>query len=196
MFANKVGFNNFVFYLLIVILSMSVGNSFAQTLTPKEWEAIQKNGNYLIGMGVNANIEEARQTALSDLASKISTKVISRFDYVLTNENKGNSVNSEARMKNVINSYTNVTLKNVAEHVVKGKQEYTVFRYMGMSELRAMFKRRVGLAKKWANEAIVQEKGGKIGDALQGFYWALALIVTALGDPGNENAFRHSRVIP
>lgn len=176
MFTNKLGFNNFVFYLLIVILTLSVGNSFAQTLTPKEWEAIQKNGNYLIGMGVNANIEEARQTALSDLASKISTKVISRFDYVLTNENKGNYVNSEARMKNVINSYTNVTLKNVAEHVVKGKQEYTVFRYMGMSELRAMFKRRVGLAKKWANEAIVQEKGGKIGDALQGFYWALALL--------------------
>ena len=176
MLAKKLTFNIFVFYFLIVILSMSVAYSSAQALTPKEWEAIQKNGKYLIGMGVNANIEEARQTALSDLASQISTKVSSRFDYVLTNENKGQKVNSDARMKSVINSYTNVTLKDVSEYVVKGKQEYTVFRYMKESDMRAMFKRRVGLAKKWANEAIEQEKKGMVGDALQGFYWALALL--------------------
>lgn len=127
-------------------------------------------------MGVNANIEEARQTALSDLASKISTKVSSRFNYELINENKGTKVNSESRMKNVINSYSNVTLKNVAEHVVNGKQGYVVYRYMKLSELNSMFKRRVGLAKKWANEAIEREKEGKVGDALQGFYWALALL--------------------
>lgn len=155
---------------------MSVGITSAQTLTPKEWEEIQKSNNYLIGMGVNANIEEARQTALSNLASKISTKVSSQFNYVLTNENKGQEVNSDARMKNVINSYTNVTLKDVSEYVVEGKQEYTVFRYMKVSDMRAMFKRRIGLAKKWANEAIEQEKEGKVGDALQGFYWALALL--------------------
>ena len=127
-------------------------------------------------MGVNANIEEARQSALSDLASKISTKVSSRFNYELINENKGTKVNSESRMKNVINSYSNVTLKNVAEHVVKDKQGYVVYRYMKLSDLNSMFKRRVGLAKKWANEAIEREKEGKVGDALQGFYWALALL--------------------
>ena len=142
--------------LLIPVIS-----SLAQTLTPKEWETIQKSGNYLIGMGVNANIEEARQTALNNLASKISTKVSSQFNYVLTNENKNKEVNSETRMKNVINSYTNVTLKDVSEHVIDGKKEYTVFRYMKVSDMRAMFKRRVGLAKKWANEAIEQEKEGK-----------------------------------
>lgn len=176
MLEKKLTYSKYFFHLFTVILLMSVVSSVAQTLTPKEWETIQKSGNYLIGMGVNANIEEARQTALNNLASKISTKVSSQFNYVLTNENKNQEVNSETRMKNVINSYTNVTLKDVSEHVIDGKKEYTVFRYMKVSDMRAMFKRRVGLAKKWANEAIEQEKEGKIGDALQGFYWALALL--------------------
>lgn len=162
-------------FLSAWLLLISVG-AFSQALTPKEWEAIQKSNNYMIGMGVNANIEEARQTALSDLASKISTKVSSRFNYELINENKGTKVNSESRMKNVINSYSNVTLKNVAEHVVNDKQGFVVYRYMKLSDLNSMFKRRVGLAKKWANEAIEREKEGKVGDALQGFYWALALL--------------------
>ena len=162
--------------ILTICLLYSSCFAFSQALTSKEWEAIQKSNNYIIGMGVNANIEEARQSALSDLASKISTKVSSRFNYELINENKGTKVNSESRMKNVINSYSNVTLKNVAEHVVNDKKGYVVYRYMKLSDLNSMFKRRVGLAKKWANEAIESEKEGKVGDALQGFYWALALL--------------------
>ena len=176
MLTKGLTFGNYIIYFFTVILLMSAVNSTAQTLTPKEWEAIQKSNNYIIGMGVNANIEEARQTALNDLASKIFTNIKSRFNYVLTNENKGHHVSSESIMKSVINSYTNVTLKNVAEHVVKSKQEYTVFRYMKVSDMETMFKQRINLAKKWANEAIQREKEGKVGDALQYFYWSLALL--------------------
>ncbi len=170
-FDSCITFLIFVATLLLPVVSIS-----AQSLTPKEWEAIQKSGNYLIGMGTNTSIEEARQTALSDLASQISTKVSSQFNYELLNENKGQKVDSESRMRSVINSYSNVTLKDVAEYVVQDKKGYVVFRYMKVSDMRAMFKRRIGLAKKWANEAIEREKEGKVGDALQDFYWSLALL--------------------
>ena len=176
MLSKKLTFSNYIINLFIVILLMPVVSSFAQKLTPKEWEVIQKSNDYIIGMGVNANIEEARQMALSDLASKISTNVSSRFDYELINENKGMAVNSEARMKNVINSYSNVALKDVAEHVVKDKQDYVIYRYMKKSDMESMFKRRVSLAKQWANDAIKREKEGKVGDALRNFYWSLALL--------------------
>ena len=162
----------FIISLLLTVTSEGI----AQSLTPKEWEAIQKSNNYLIGMGVNPSIEEARQVALSDLAGKISVKVSSQFDYQLTNENKNNYVNSEERMKSVINSYSSVTLKNVAEYVVNDKKDYVVYRYMKISDMRAMFKRRVGLAKKWAKEGIEREQEGKVGDALQDLYWSLALL--------------------
>ncbi len=170
-FDSCITFLIFVATLLLPVVSIS-----AQSLTPKEWEAIQKSGNYLIGMGTNTSIEEARQTALSDLASQISTKVSSQFNYELLNENKGQKVDSESRMRSVINSYSNVTLKDVAEYVVQDKKGYVVYRYMKVSDMRAMFKRRIGLAKKWANEAIEREKEGKVGDALQDFYWSLALL--------------------
>ena len=42
---------------LSVWLIFSSCFAFSQTLTPKEWEAIQKSNNYIIGMGVNAIIE-------------------------------------------------------------------------------------------------------------------------------------------
>ena len=148
----------------------------AQELTSDQWKAILNSDNYLIGMGVNSELEEARQTALSDLSSKISTKVQSQFEYVLENKSKGQQVDSETKMKNIIRSYTSTTLKNVSEHLEKEKGKYVVYRYIKNSDLRAMFKRRVNLAKKWAKEAIDREKEGKVGDALQDFYWSLALL--------------------
>ena len=160
----------------ILIMSLPISAVYAQELTSDQWKAILNSDNYLIGMGVNSELEEARQTALSDLSSKISTKVQSQFEYVLENKSKGQQVDSETKMKNIIRSYTSTTLKNVSEHVEKDKGKYVVYRYIKNSDLRAMFKRRVNLAKKWAKEAIDREKEGKVGDALQDFYWSLALL--------------------
>lgn len=157
-------------------MSLPISAVYAQELTSDQWKAILNSDNYLIGMGVNSELEEARQTALSDLSSKISTKVQSQFEYVLENKSKGQQVDSETKMKNIIRSYTSTTLKNVSEHVEKDKGKYVVYRYIKNSDLRAMFKRRVNLAKKWAKEAIDREKEGKVGDALQDFYWSLALL--------------------
>ena len=160
--------------MLVMFLPIFTVN--AQELTSDQWKAILNSDNYLIGMGVNSELEEARQTALSDLSSKISTKVQSQFEYVLENKSKGQQVDSETKMKNIIRSYTSTTLKNVSEHLEKEKGKYVVYRYIKNSDLRAMFKRRVNLAKKWAKEAIDREKEGKVGDALQDFYWSLALL--------------------
>ena len=161
---------------VLMVFLLSVHICTAQKLTPKEWEAIQKSSNYLIGMGMSTSIDEARQAALSDLAGKISVKVSSRYDYHFTNETKGSSVSSEEKMRGIIQSYSSVTLNNVEEYSVKEKQNYVVYRYMKQSDMREMFKRRVNMAKKWAQEAIEREKEYKVGDALQDFYWSLALL--------------------
>lgn len=160
---------------ILTLLFMSAF-SFGQGLTQKEWESILGNDQYLIGMGISSSIDEARQSALSDLSGKISVRVSSQFNYQVSNENSGNKVSTEERMKGVIQSYSSVTLNNVAEYVLKEKSEYVVYRYMKVSDMRAMFRRRVNMAKKWATEAIAREKEYKVGDALQDFYWSLALL--------------------
>ena len=128
------------FGLLIIYLLLPLATVKGQELSAEQWKAILNSDNYLIGMGVNAELEEARQTALSDLSSKISTKVQSQFEYVLENKSKGQNVDSETKMKNIIRSYTSTTLKNVNEHVEKDKDKYVVYRYIKNSDLRAMFK--------------------------------------------------------
>ena len=160
--------------LLLTVISLVPVH--AQTLTPKEWNRIQGSDQYLIGMGISSSIDEARQAALSDLAGKISVKVSSQFNYHVSNENKGQVSNTEEKMMGIIKSYSAVTLNNVSEYAVKEKGNYVVYRYMKVSEMRSMFKRRVNMAKKWAMEAVAREKEYKVGDALQDFYWSLALL--------------------
>lgn len=160
----------YLFFLLLQMISMS---AFSQTLTTKEWKAIQKSGDYIIGMGMSESMDHARQVAMADLVGKISSKVESQFIYILGNTN---NKESEGKMEKIIRSYSSVTLNNVSEYVDKDHGKSVVYRFIKNSDLRAMFKRRIKMAKNWAKEAAEREKVGKIGDALQNYYWSLALL--------------------
>ena len=145
-------------------------------ISQKEWLAIQQDPHYLIGSGHSSDVVTARQQAMADLAGRISTKVESRFSHVLQNKTKGSKVSSESKVSNILQTYSSVTLDNVAEYQVKEHGEFTVYRYMKDTELSAMFRRRINMAKKWAREAAERRNEGKIGDALQDYYWSLALL--------------------
>ena len=173
MLTKKLTFSNYIVILFTVILLMPVVSSFAQTLTPKEWEAIQKSSDYIIGMGMSESMDQARLVAMSDLVGKISTNVESQFNYILSN--KDNS-ESKSYMEKVIRTYSSVKLDNVAEYLEKDHGKFVIYRYMKNSDMRAMFKRRINTAKSWAKEAEEREKEGKICDALQDYYWSLALL--------------------
>ncbi|MBP5340105.1 MAG: LPP20 family lipoprotein [Prevotella sp.] len=173
-------YRHYAFYQRLAVLALLVMTSsslFAQNkITQKQWEAIQQDEHYLIGSGRSANLEEARQLAMADLAGRISSKVESQFSHVLQSSAKGKNVSSESKMNSIIQTYSSVTLNNVGEYQAKEKGQVVVYRYMKDSELRSMFRRRINLAKKWAREATYQLKDEKIGDALQGYYWSLALL--------------------
>ena len=163
-------------FLLAVSALLFAGLSTAQKTTPKDWEKIQSSENYIIGMGTADALDDARQMALSDLSGKISTRVESQFSYVMSQQQNGKHMDTNEQMGGIIRSYSAVTLSGVSEYIAKEKPQYVVYRYMKTSELRAMFKRRLELAKKWAREASEREHEGKVGDALQEYYWALALL--------------------
>ena len=160
-------------FLLIILLQIVAIGVRAQTLTAKEWNHIQKSGDYLIGMGMSESMDQARLVAMNDLVSKISTKVESQFEYILTNKDNRQS---EGKMDKIIRTYSSAKLDNVSEYIAKDHGKYVVYRYMKNSDMRAMFKRRINMAKNLTKEGIEHEKEGKIGDALQDFYWSLALL--------------------
>lgn len=158
---------------LIALLLFSYIGGYSQVLTPKEWTKIQKSGDYIIGMGMSESMDQARQVAMGDLVGKISTKVESQFQFILTNKD---NAKSEGQMEKIIRSYSSTRLDNVEEYIDKDHGKFVVYRFIKNSDLRAMFKRRINMAKNWAKEGIEREKEGKIGDALQNFYWSLALL--------------------
>ena len=159
-------------FLSAGLLLFSIG-VFSQALSPKEWTKIQKSGDYIIGMGMSESMDQARQVAIGDLVGKISTKVESQFQFLLTNKD---NAKSEGQMEKIIRTYSSTRLDNVEEYIDKDHGKFVVYRYIKNSDLRAMFKRRINMAKNWAKEGIEREKEGKIGDALQNFYWSLALL--------------------
>lgn len=167
------GKNAFTRTLLSALLLLFCIDGYSQSLTPKEWNKIQKSGDYIIGMGMSESMDQARQVAMGDLVGKISTKVESQFQFILTNKD---NAKSEGQMEKIIRSYSSTRLDNVEEYLDKDHGKFVVYRYIKNSDLRAMFKRRISMAKNWAKEGIEREKEGKIGDALQNFYWSLALL--------------------
>ena len=151
---------------------MSVG-VYSQALSQKEWNKIQKSGDYIIGMGMSESMDQARQVAMGDLVGKISSRVESQFEFLLTNKD---NKQSEGKVEKIIRTYSSTRLDNVEEYLDKDHGKHVVYRYISKSDLSKMFKRRINMAKNWAKEALEREKEGKIGDALQNFYWSLALL--------------------
>ena len=177
-------------WLLTISLLLSVVSANSQALTTKQWNEILSNKDYYIGMGMSESMDQARLVAMSDLVGKISTKVISQFDYILSNKNNSES---KAYMEKVVRTYSSVKLENVDEHVDKEHGKFVVYRYIKNSELRAMFKRRIETAKNWVKEAEIREKEGKISDALQDYYWSLALLRSC--PYGNEELIEGTKMI-
>ncbi|MBQ7426747.1 MAG: LPP20 family lipoprotein [Prevotella sp.] len=161
------------FFMTAILLHFFSVGAFSQALTSKEWKKLRESDDCIIGMGMSESMDHARQVAMSDLVSKISTKVISRFEYLITNQ--GNKM-SDGQMEKIIKTYSSMRLDNVSEYMEKDHGEFVIYRYITKSDLSTMFKRRVNMAKKWAKEAVEREREGKIGDALQDYYWSLALL--------------------
>lgn len=158
--------------LSTLLMFMSVG-VYSQALSQKEWNKIQKSGDYIIGMGMSESMDQARQVAMGDLVGKISSRVESQFEFLLTNKD---NKQSEGKVEKIIRTYSSTRLDNVEEYLDKDHGKHVVYRYISKSDLSKMFKRRINMAKNWAKEALEREKEGKIGDALQNFYWSLALL--------------------
>lgn len=165
--------------ILSLLLPFMSINVFSQALSQKEWNKIQKSGDYIIGMGMSESMDQARQVAMGDLVGKISTNVKTRFDIALSNTD---GKKSESKMEKIIRSYSSVRLNNVSERIDKDHGYYVIFRYISKSDLSKMFKRRVTLAENWTAKAIDCEKEGKICDALQYFYWSWALLYSCPDD--------------
>lgn len=168
--------NRLELYLFICLFLCTFSELKSELISPTQWKSISQNSDYIVGHGIGSDLEQARQSALSSLVNSISINVSSQFNYSASEEIKENGINAEEKINSIINSYSAATLNNVDEYVEKNKGEYSVYKFIKRADLRAMFKKRIALARKWIWEARRSINEGKTGDAIRDYYWALLLL--------------------
>lgn len=167
---------NIIKSITTTIILICAATAAAQTLTKKEWEDIKKSGQYLIGTGQAQTLRQAEQDALVALSGQISTSVSTRFDYVIGNDDTGQGNDAGTKMNYIVQSYTHNTLKGVRQYIEKKEPGAIVHKYLKLSDLETAFRQRIDKARMYAREAAKCERDMMVGDALQKYYWALALL--------------------
>lgn len=142
----------------------------------KEVEKMEASGLYLIGRGMSATVTQAREMALSNLSSQISTNVRSDFEYIMSKEQKNDTASFNSTVESIVKTYTSTTLTGVREIVLQLKPEAHVVRYIELEKIDEIFNERREKAKNFAKHALKYEKDLKLADALTYYHWALSLL--------------------
>lgn len=158
--------------LLCTLLAMGQVNK----ENAKRAQQLQADDSYICGLGHGNTLRQASNNALGALASQISTRVESSFDYLLQQETRGQEVKSTSQVNNIIKTYSHTTLRNTTELVIEDEPNATVLRYIKKSELDKIFEQRKMKVLEYASNAERYERDGKVADALSSYYAALALL--------------------
>lgn len=162
-----------IIYLLLCTL-FAIGQ--VNKENAKRAQLLQADENYICGLGHGNTLKQASNNALAILASQISTRVESSFDYLLQQETHGQEVKSTTQVNNIIKTYSHTTLRNTTELVIEDEPNATVLRYIKKSELEKIFEQRKMKVLEYASNAERYERDGKVADALSSYYAALALL--------------------
>lgn len=146
------------------------------SVTAQNWDFIKSSGEYYYGESMATSEDEADKGALAALVSMISVHVSSDFtgDYSHTNSNAGLTHNEYVH--NCVQTYSTSTLTNCEKMTIGTAPNITVRRWMKRSELATYYESRIAKAKGMVDMAKEALEYGKVGMALQYYYWAYSLI--------------------
>ena len=133
---------------------------------------------------------EADKFALADLSSRITVKVVGRFDIDNKEIIENGNQNSQNVTKSIIGTYTSSMLTNTECIYLSHEPKAHVFRYINRAEVHRIFTERERRAKEFIRMALECESKGRIDEALRCYYWALCL-VRSLQHPSGAST-RHS----
>ena len=162
---------------LICLLFLLCGTSvFAQETDVQKAERIRANDAYVSGDGYGTTLEEAENEAIRNLLGKITVSLKATLDVKTTEVTRGDDVSMESVYNDVVNTYTQGTLRNTDEVVLETSPRFHVLRYIKRTEIEQIFTEREDRVKDYVRGAIGAEKKGRIDNALRYYYWAYNLL--------------------
>ncbi len=145
-------------------------------VSAQEWETVRDSEDYIYGEGWGSTVAEAEKNALSNLISKIATNVTGEAQSSIKVQHGEGKLNEESQFTQTVNTYSQATLTNTEQRVLKGEPDAYVVRWIKKSEVEKIFESRKRKAIDLVESALRAEKKGKVDDVLRNYYWALTLL--------------------
>jgi len=155
----------------MMLLLMTSLNVFSQ-----KWEEVRDSEDYIYGEGWGSTVAEAERQALANLIGKIATNVTGESHSSLKTQNSNGKLDEESQFSQTVNTYSQATLTNTQQKVLKNEPDAYVVRWIKKSEIEKIFESRKRKAIDLVETAIRAEKKGKVDDVLRNYYWALTLL--------------------
>ena len=148
----------------------------ALTASAQSWEEVRENDDYIYGEGWGSTVTEADKQALANLIGKIATNVSGESHSSLKTQNSNGQLNEESQFSQTVSTYSQATLTNTQQKVLKNEPDAYVVRWIKKSEIEKIFESRKRKALDLIETAVRAEKKGKVDDVLRNYYWALTLL--------------------
>lgn len=164
---------------LVAFLLLATGTpAFSQS-----WSAIVGNKTvYISGEGRGETVQEADRAALDAVISQIKVDLSSTFiiedEELAANDN----IDSRSYINSKIETYSEATLTNATQIIIKDEPDAVVGRYIKRSELDKIFEGRKRKINEYINLGMEAEERAKLDDALRMYYWAF-LLTKSLQNP-------------
>ena len=157
--------------VVMMLLLMTSLNVFSQ-----KWEEVRDSEDYIYGEGWGSTVAEAERQALANLIGKIATNVTGESHSSLKTQSSNGQLDEESQFSQTVNTYSQATLTNTQQKVLKNEPDAYVVRWIKKSEIEKIFESRKRKAIDLVETALRAEKKGKVDDVLRNFYWALTLL--------------------
>ena len=157
--------------MVMMLLLMTSLNVFSQ-----KWEEVRDSEDYIYGEGWGSTVAEAERQALANLIGKIATNVTGESHSSLKTQSSNGQLDEESQFSQTVNTYSQATLTNTQQKVLKNEPDAYVVRWIKKSEIEKIFESRKRKAIDLVETALRAEKKGKVDDVLRNFYWALTLL--------------------
>ena len=156
----------FLLPLVLLLSSTQAQNS--------SFNAIKENKQYIWGLGISEDYEQATKSALDDLIGKISVHVESEFEYVAQEDN----TDFKEYSKSVISTYSSATLTDTKQLQHEKKGVFYILRYIEVADFQKIFTQREQKIRDYLHLGAKAQQEYRIGDALKYYYWSYALFLS------------------
>ncbi|GHV67897.1 hypothetical protein FACS1894199_14240 [Bacteroidia bacterium] len=170
-----------------------IQSAFAQT-ADQTVAQIKNDPSHYWGEGVGKTSATAEKEALSMLINQISVTVDNKFILLSEQITDNNKAKFTQIVKDVVNTYSNATLKNTEKKEWEEKDGVHILCYIKRSEVYKIFAERESKIKDFIATALKAEENLQIADALKYYYWALLLLRSH--PDGNTITYAHNGAEP